>query len=67
MKNILAERIRSAIEADERSLYAISKASGVSYQGLHPFARRQREEINLSTADRLCKALGLELTKKKGR
>jgi hypothetical protein len=61
MKNELAEKIRDAIEHDKRSLYAIAKAADVPYQGFHPFVRRQREEINLSTADRLCKVLGLEL------
>lgn len=66
----LARIIRSAIERDERSLYAIAKAADVHYQGLHPFARGQRDDIALSTADRLCKVLGLELKsarRRKGR
>ncbi len=59
--NKLATAIRNAIEQDERSLYAIAKAAGVTYQTLHPFARGQREDITIGTADRLCKVLGLEL------
>lgn len=57
----LARIIRSAIERDGRSLYAIAMAADVPYQGLHPFARGHRNDIALSTADRLCKVLGLEL------
>lgn len=65
----LARIIRAAIDRDGRSLYAISKASGVVYQALHPFARGHRDDISLLTADRLCRALGLELRPKirKGR
>lgn len=59
--NQLAEAIRAAVVADGRSLYAISRAAGVAYQSAHPFIRGQREDIALSTADRLCAALGLEL------
>ena len=63
----LARSIRDAIERDGRSLYAISKASGVVYQALHPFARGHRDDISLLTADRLCKALHLELRPIKGK
>lgn len=59
--NNLAKTIRDAIERDERRLYAIAKAAGVTYQTLHPFARGRREDITIGTADRLCKVLGLEL------
>lgn len=66
--NQLAEAIRAAIDRDERSLYAIARAADVHYQTLHPFARRQRHEITLTTAARLCAVLGLELqpVKRKG-
>ena len=60
----LATVLRKAIDQDGRSLYAVAKAAGVAYQGLHPFVRGRRQEINLSTADRLCKVLGLELRPK---
>ena len=57
----LARIIRAAIERDGRSLYRIAQEADVSYQALHPFARGQREDIVLSTADRLCRVLGLTL------
>jgi hypothetical protein len=60
----LARIIRKAIAADGRSMYAIAKAADVPYQGLHPFARGQRNDIALSTADRLCRVLGLTLRPK---
>lgn len=57
----LAQVIRDAIENDGRSLNAIAKAADVAYQSLHPFVRGQRDEIALSTADRICRVVGLEL------
>ena len=65
----LARIIRTAIERDGRSLYRIAQEADVSYQALHPFVRGQREDIVLSTADRLCKVLGLALrpVRSKGR
>ena len=60
----LAAILRMAIERDKRSIYAIAKAARIPYQGLHPFVRGHRDEITLSTADRLCKVLGLELRPK---
>ena len=60
-RNKLAAAIRDAIDRDDRSLYAIAREAVVPYQGLHPFARKYREDISLATADRLCKVLGLEL------
>lgn len=59
--NELAVAIRTAIERDGRSLYAIAKAAELPYQSVHPFARGHRTDITLATADRLCKVLGLTL------
>ncbi len=65
---MLAETLRKSIKADGRSLLAIANAAGVAYQSLHPFYNRQRDDITLGTAARLCAALGLELRPgKKGR
>jgi hypothetical protein len=62
-RNKLAAVIRKAVEEDGRSLYAIVKAAGCSYQAVHPFIRRQKEGLALSTASKLCDALGLKLVK----
>jgi hypothetical protein len=62
--NKLARAIRDAIERDDRSLYAITKAAELAYQSVHPFARGQRTDISLATADALCRVLGLELQPK---
>ena len=59
--NELATAIRTAIERDGRSLYAIAKAAKLPYQSVHPFARGHRTDITLGTANRLCKVLGLTL------
>ena len=66
----MPDTIRAAIERDSRSLYRLAKDSGVDYAVLHRFANAERD-LNLRTADRLCRALGLELRparrKRKGR
>ena len=41
------------------SLYRVSKMSGVAYQAIHRFAHGG--DIKLTTATRICTALGLEL------
>jgi hypothetical protein len=52
--------IREAIRRDGRSLYRLEIDSGVAAAVLSRFMRGERD-LNLRTADRLCKALGLEL------
>ena len=52
--------IRDAIRRDPRTPYRIAHDSGVATAVLSRFIRRERD-LNLRTADRLCRALGLEL------
>lgn len=52
--------IREAIQRDGRTPYRLSLDSGVAQAVLSRFIRNERD-LNLRTADRLCKALGLEL------
>lgn len=52
--------IREAIRRDGRSLYRLEIDTGVAAAVLSRFMRGERD-VNLRTADRLCKALGLEL------
>lgn len=60
----LIRAIRTAIENDERSLYAIAKAANLSYSTVHRFATHERTELGLRTASALCDALGLQLVKR---
>lgn len=70
----LSEAIRDAIRRDGRSLYALSKDSGVSRPQVTRFVNGTRT-LTLPVADKLCAALGLVLrsarsakpTAKKGR
>lgn len=65
----LSETIRDAMRRDERSLYALAVDSGVSRGQLVRFYNGQRE-LTLPAADKLCRALGLELRpvrRRKGR
>ena len=57
----LIKTLRAAIKRDERTLYRIAKDAEMPYSGLHRFVRAERTAINLVTAARLCKTLGLEL------
>ena len=52
--------IRAAIRKDGRSLYRLEIDTGVAAAVLSRFMRAKRD-LNLRTADRLCRALRLEL------
>jgi predicted transcriptional regulator len=55
----LSLALREAIIEDGRTIYEISKAIGIEPDSLYRF--QQGKDIRLDTADRLAKALGLEL------
>ena len=57
-KLILAEFERSGL-----SMKQLSERSGVAYQAVHALIRGDRDP-QLSTIERLCKVLGLELQRK---
>ena len=56
----MADIIRDAIQRDQRTRYRIAMDSGVNQAVLGRFVHGERG-LNLDTADRLCRALGLEL------
>ncbi len=60
--------IRRAIRRDGRSIYRLAIDSGVNQGVLGRFMRNERD-MNLRTAEKVCRALGLELraTKRKGK
>ena len=62
-KRTFADVIRRAVEDSGRTPYAISLESGVSQPVLSRFLRHERS-ITLDTAEKLCRALGLELRPK---
>ena len=55
----LSLALREAIIEDGRTIYEISQAIGIEPDSLYRF--QQGKDIRLDTADRLAKALGLEL------
>lgn len=63
----MIDAIRTAIRTDGRTLYRIAKDAKLPYATVHRFARSERTDLVLTTAARLCKTLGLELTKRKAR
>jgi len=56
----LAESLRAAIQADDRTPYRLAKESGVSAAMLSRFIRGERD-LTLTTAGKLCAVLGLKL------
>jgi hypothetical protein len=62
-KRTFADVIRRAEEDSGRTPYAIALESGVSQPVLSRFLRGERG-LNLDTAEKLCRALGLELRPK---
>jgi len=60
--------IRGAIRKDGRTIYRLAIDSGVNQGVLGRFMRNERD-MNLRTAEKVCRALGLELRamKRKGK
>jgi plasmid maintenance system antidote protein VapI len=58
----VSEALRKAIVDSEHSQYKLAQLTGVDSGTLSRFVNGQRS-IALDTADKLCKALGLQLTK----
>ena len=56
----LPDIIRKAIVKDRRTVYRLSLDSGVSQAVLGRFMRGERD-MNLRTADKVCRAIGLTL------
>jgi len=56
----LPDVLRAYVQRDGRSLYALADACGIARGTLSRFVRGERD-FTLGTADRLCRALGLEL------
>jgi hypothetical protein len=65
MRPSWAETLRIAIDNDERSRYAIAKAAEVQESQLARFMAGA--SINLETAERIGRVLGVELTPPKKR
>ncbi len=61
-----ADVIRAAAKADGRTTYAISRDSGVNPAVVGRFFKGERG-VTLAVAERICRTLGLELTRSKGR
>jgi predicted transcriptional regulator len=59
----LAAKIRAAIKADNRTIYALALESGTSRKQLGLFMRGE-SDMTLTIAARLCEVLGLELVEK---
>ena len=66
-RQTIADALRQAIAADERTEYRLAKDADLSQGVLSRFTAGERD-LRLGTADKLCQALGLELkqTRKAG-
>ena len=58
----LPDAVRDFMKRDRRSMYALAEDCGIARGTLSRFTRGERD-LTLATADRLCRALGLRLTK----
>lgn len=62
---MLTDAIRKALLSDNRTWYEIAKEAGIEPDVLYRF--RDGKDIRLTTAEKICKALGLELKHAKAR
>ena len=67
----MAEVLREAFHADGRSIYRLARDADVPYPVLYWFVKGDKQgrkhSLNITTADKLAEALGLELRPKKKR
>jgi hypothetical protein len=56
----VSQQLRRAVRQSGRTLYRVSKDSGLSYPALHRFAAGKKG-LSLDSLDRLCAYLGLRL------
>ena len=56
----ISDALRRAIQSNPKSVYQISKEAGISQIVISRFVSGERD-IRLATADRLAKALGIEI------
>lgn len=64
----LIDKLRTAINRDPRTLYAIARDAGIRYAVLHRVATGERNDITTATAEELAAAVGLSIElRKKGR
>ena len=61
----ISAQLRAAIEARDVTLYRIAKDSEVNWSALQRFVDGSRPDIRISTVDKLCACLGLELRPKR--
>lgn len=59
----ISDALRAAIQASPRSVYQICQEAGISQIVVSRFLSGQRD-IRLATADRLARALGVDLAKR---
>jgi len=68
-RKVMAEVLRATAEADGRSIFALSRSSGVPYSVLYRFLKGDKEgrkrSLTLENVDKLAEALGLELRPKR--
>jgi len=64
--NELASAIRAVFRESGWSIKRLATESGIAYASAFGFAKGTRD-ISTGVASRLCKALGLQLTTRKGR
>lgn len=57
----MLEKIKNLIKADNRTLYRLSKDSGLEYSLLHNLINNNKKGIRLDTAFKLADALGVDV------
>lgn len=62
---MLTDDLRKALLSDNRTWYEIAQEAGIEPDVLYRF--RDGKDIRLTTADKICTALGLELKHAKAR
>lgn len=61
----ISEQLKTAIQAQDATLYRISRDAEVDWGTLQRFLDGSRPNVRIDTVDKLCEYLGLELRPKR--
>lgn len=57
MLDVIEIKLTELMDREKKTLYRVAKDTGMAYTSLHAIKKGAVTDINLSTAEKLCKAL----------
>jgi putative transcriptional regulator len=59
--SVISFQLKKLLKDSEKSLYWLSKETGIAYNTLHSLNKGDKIDVRISTVERICKALKCEV------